>query len=149
MSFLKLIRKPLRSTLFPYTTLFRSENEEEADSDVAGVDHIADEPGGTKQVPAEVMEQHDVHCGEKANPRQRRERRPACTRNQVDAFDHHRTLSFTAKPWNGIARWLVGGRPGRRRARPGFRSRPSANSRGIGRPIGNAFEQVCRLLASA
>src|SRR3712207_8996391 len=38
-----MIRRPPRSTLFPYTTLFRSEDrEEEAPGDAAGDEHVAD-----------------------------------------------------------------------------------------------------------
>src|SRR3989441_12116302 len=49
-----MIRRPPRSTLFPYTTLFRSHGEEQSDARDADPAHAADPPAasGTRPWPA-------------------------------------------------------------------------------------------------
>src|SRR3712207_7385816 len=75
-----MIRRPPRSTLFPYTTLFRSEGERRADGGGA-----EDEPEvGGRVLPVEVgarSRQHEQQTGQRQRQRhapQRRRQRAGC-----------------------------------------------------------------------
>src|SRR3712207_8428048 len=68
-----MIRRPPRSTLFPYTTLFRSEARPQPDQglddlvDVGGVEHERDgvEPG--ERLEQRGLALHDRQCGPRAD----------------------------------------------------------------------------------
>src|SRR2546427_7490931 len=44
-----MIRRPPRSTLFPYTTLFRSEHQPDRTADLPGIDVLLHEPVDARQ----------------------------------------------------------------------------------------------------
>src|SRR3712207_7550637 len=55
-----MIRRPPRSTLFPYTTLFRSEGACEDGVQLAGVDLAAHRPGREEHREEGREERHDI-----------------------------------------------------------------------------------------
>src|SRR3712207_7208466 len=74
-----MIRRPPRSTLFPYTTLFRSVADQDVMQAVAG---RVDLSGSSQR---EILDRSEIHQG-------------------VGHAAHHRVSSFIAKLDHGIAR---------------------------------------------
>src|SRR3712207_8010496 len=72
-----MIRRPPRSTLFPYTTLFRSHHAREQQS--SGVDGLVEQPDQRRRVLVEA--------------RQLRERRPQRAQHADQREAHHRARS--------------------------------------------------------
>src|SRR5690348_17569573 len=70
-----MIRRPPRSTLFPYTTLFRSDDREAAERLAFGEELVADrEPVGNR-LAREVLEQWSLHFFEEVEALQHLDRK--------------------------------------------------------------------------
>src|SRR3712207_9125187 len=67
-----MIRRPPRSTLFPYTTLFRSDHEEGEEEQPANVAELAGQPRWTPALQEEVVHEQSRQGGEVERVQQER-----------------------------------------------------------------------------
>src|SRR3712207_9321616 len=75
MFFFLMIRRPPRSTLFPYTTLFRSltRKDAQADAAIAEILHRVDEMSQVTAEPVELPDHEDIALAQRLEARGRSE----------------------------------------------------------------------------